>query len=213
MLRAVRDPNRPAPSTENPNIGSPLHELVAAISELIAGQAALLRAVAQALDALESPRAPRTARGNDIGSRGFLADREQEEERKNPPPLPPQLVTRKESGKKPRKFPRGAARIADLLSPLHEVVERRGLVPLHDFAPIAAAIATYDDTAVREMVDAIERETSTGGSVVRSPFGLLVSRARGVEPHRNTRSVSSGARCGAEGRVEPCSGAGARSVD
>jgi hypothetical protein len=177
VLRAAGDPDRPEPAIENPSAESPLRELLAAISALVAGQAVLLRAIAQALDAFENLPVPADwTRGNDAGSREFLADPVQEEEKKNPP-LPAQLLTRGVR-EEATEYPRDAARIANLLSPLHELVEQRGLVPLHDLAPIAAAIATYDDAAVCEMVDAIVREASAGGSVVRSPFGLLVSRAR-----------------------------------
>jgi hypothetical protein len=49
---------------------------------------------------------------------------------------------------------------------------------MHDAGPIAVAIAPHDDATVHRMVGDIVRQAESGGTSVRSPFGLLVSLAR-----------------------------------
>ncbi len=59
---------------------------------------------------------------------------------------------------------------------------------MSDRDTIASALAPYDDDTVRGLVADIVERSGAGKSTVRSPFGLLVSRARqGLVPTADTR--------------------------
>lgn len=150
-------------------------ELITGIADLLAGQAHLLDAVAQAIVALAEPREEGSGiRGAQPGGRGSVAETPKEEEEEG---LPSPASQRTPGDTNVREM-RADARFDRLLAPLHALARERGLIPMHDPRPIAVAIAPHDDATVHRMVDDIVRQAESGGTSVRSPFGLLVSLAR-----------------------------------
>jgi len=165
-------------------------ELIAGIADLLAGQAQLLNAVAQAIVALAEPREVNSGiRAAQPGVRGSVAETPRKEEEEG---LPSPSWQRDLGDTNIREL-RADARFDRLVAPLHALARERGLIPMHDPGPIAVAIAPHDDATVHRMVDDIVRQAESGGTSVRSPFGLLVSLARTAQSPTTSQCPTSSA--------------------
>lgn len=68
--------------------------------------------------------------------------------------------------------------IDELLAPLHQATRRAHLRPMTSRAPLYTALRHHQADQVREAVSHLMAEINTLGTDIRSPFGVLVARAR-----------------------------------
>lgn len=74
-------------------------------------------------------------------------------------------------------------KITELLSPLHEATRRANLRPMTSRGPLYDALRIYDAAQVRQAVVDLVRDINRLSTDIRSPFGVLVNRARqGLPP-------------------------------
>lgn len=170
----VNRPSAGAAEPRSPSPGGPPNELMSALVALVEAQNQLLGLLAKVLEPAQQERAdPRAVhRDERPRPRGLDVDQEQvdKEEALLPSSTPLDRGLRAES-------PRGSARLDELLTPLHQLCERSHLTPLNNRRGVAEALAGVDDDDIRELVRGVVRDAH-GSADVRSPFGLLVSRAR-----------------------------------
>ncbi len=164
-------------------------DLLEAFRALAAAQARVIELLAV------SASAARGSRGSVRGSREISRDEVQEDKEED---LLPCLEPR-EQVREPRADPAGWTDddLDVVLAPLHRAVALAGAKPMNNRPQLVAALRPFTlaqiETAVAELVTAVNCRNST----VRSPFGMLVTRARtGTMPtvrpspadHAGTRS-------------------------